>query len=283
MIISKNLLLNRKGEKTIVYDVFYKANNTPKPIVIFCHGYKGYKDWGAWNLVAERFAEEGYFFLKFNFSHNGGTVQNPVDFPDLEAFAQNNFSKELGDLKTVINFISSTNNFENELNSNAISLIAHSRGAGIILIKATEETKIKNVITWAGVSDFKVRFQVGSSHFNDWKEKGITYIENSRTKQQMPHYFQFFQDFAANENRLTIKLAVQKLNVPFLIVQGSEDPTVNDAEARLMHKWNPKSKLEIIENGDHSFGTNHPWKESELPKDLQNVVEKSISFLNKGS
>jgi dienelactone hydrolase len=283
MIISKNLLLNRKGEKTIVYDVFYKANNTPKPIVIFCHGYKGYKDWGAWNLVAERFAEEGYFFLKFNFSHNGGTVQNPIDFPDLEAFAQNNFSKELGDLKTVINFISSTNNFENELNSNAISLIAHSRGAGIILIKATEETKIKNVITWAGVSDFKVRFQVGSSHFNDWKEKGITYIENSRTKQQMPHYFQFFQDFEANENRLTIKLAVQKLNVPFLIVQGSEDPTVIETEARLMHKWNPKSKLEIIENGDHSFGTNHPWKESELPKDLQNVVEKSISFLNKGS
>ncbi|MFT5250253.1 MAG: dienelactone hydrolase [bacterium] len=283
MIISKNLLLNRKGEKTIVYDVFYKANNTPKPIVIFCHGYKGYKDWGAWNLVAERFAEEGYFFLKFNFSHNGGTVQNPVDFPDLEAFAQNNFSKELGDLETVINFISSTNNFENELNSNTISLIAHSRGAGIILIKATEEAKVKNVITWAGVSDFKVRFQVGSSHFNDWKEKGITYIENSRTKQQMPHYFQFFQDFAANENRLTIKLAVQKLNVPFLIVQGSEDSTVIETEARLMHKWNPKSKLEIIENGDHSFGTNHPWKESELPENLQNVVEKSISFLNKGS
>tara|TARA_R110000787_G_scaffold28923_5_gene78771 strand:+ start:9798 stop:10649 length:852 start_codon:yes stop_codon:yes gene_type:complete len=283
MIINKNLLLNRKGKKTIVYDVFYKANNTPKPIIIFCHGYKGYKDWGAWNLVAERFAEEGYFFLKFNFSHNGGTVQNPIDFSDLEAFAQNNFSKELGDLEAVINFISSKNNFEDELNTNAISLIAHSRGAGIILIKASEEPKIKNVITWAGVSDFKARFLVGSSHFNDWKEKGIAYIENSRTKQLMPHYFQFFQDFAANENRLTIKLAVQKLNVPLLIVQGSEDPTVIEAEARLLHKWNPKSELEIIKNGDHSFGTKHPWKERELPKKLQNVVEKSIAFLNKGS
>ena len=281
MIIIKNLLLNRKDEKTIVYDVFYKANNTPKPIVIFCHGYKGYKDWGAWNLVAERFAEEGYFFLKFNFSHNGGTVQNPIDFPDLEAFAQNNFSKELGDLETVINFISSTNNFENELNSNAISLIAHSRGAGIILIKATEESKIKNVITWAGVSDFKARFQVGSSHFNDWKEKGITYIENSRTKQKMPHYFQFFQDFSANENRLTIKLAVKKLNIPLLVLQGSDDNTVIEGEASLLHQWSPKSELEIIKNGDHSFGTIHPWEESELPKDLHKVVEKSIAFLKK--
>ena len=283
MMINKNLLLPRKGKKTIAYDVFYKADNIPKPVVIFCHGYKGYKDWGAWNLVAERFAEEGCFFLKFNFSHNGGTPKNPIDFPDLEAFAQNNFTKELDDLEDIINFISATDNFGNEINSNAISLIAHSRGAGIILIKASEEPRIKNVITWAGVSDFKERFQIGSSQFNDWKEKGITYIENSRTKQLMPHYFQFFQDFSANENRLTIKLAVQKLNIPLLVIQGSDDATVIEAEASLLHQWSPKSELEIIKNGDHSFGTIHPWKESELPKNLNKVVEKSIAFLKKAA
>jgi len=257
MIINKNLLLHRKGKKTIVYDVFYKADTTPKPLIIFCHGYKGYKDWGAWDLVAERFAEEGYFFLKFNFSHNGGTVQNPIDFPDLEAFAQNNFSNELDDLEAVINFISSTIDFENELNSKAISLIAHSRGAGIILIKASENLKIRNVITWAGVSDFKARFMIGSSQF------------------------QFFQDFAANEERLTIKLAVQKLNVPLLIIQGSDDTTVTELEANRLHQWNSKSELEIIKFGDHSFGTVHPWKESKLPKELQKVVEKSIIFLKR--
>ena len=281
MIINKNLLLHRKGKKTIVYDVFYKADTKPKPLIIFCHGYKGYKDWGAWDLVAERFAEEGYFFLKFNFSHNGGTVQNPIDFPDLEAFAQNNFSNELDDLEAVINFISSTIDFENELNSKAISLIAHSRGAGIILIKASENLKIRNVITWAGVSDFKARFMIGSVQFNDWKEKGITYIENSRTKQLMPHNFQFFQDFAANEERLTIKLAVQKLNVPLLIIQGSDDTTVTEVEAKMLHQWNSKSELEIIKFGDHSFGTIHPWRESKLPKELQKVVEKSIIFLKR--
>ena len=281
MIINKNLLLHRKGKKTIVYDVFYKADTTPKPLIIFCHGYKGYKDWGAWDLVAERFAEEGYFFLKFNFSHNGGTPNNPIDFPDLDAFAQNNFTKELDDLEDILNFISTTDSFGNELNQNHISLIAHSRAAGIILIKASEKSRVKNVITWAGVSDFKARFQIGSSQFNDWKEKGITYIENSRTKQLMPHYFQFFQDFSANENRLTIKLAVKKLNIPLLVVQGSDDTTVIEAEASLLHQWSPKSELEIIKNGDHSFGTIHPWKERELPKDLHKVVEKSIAFLKK--
>ena len=221
--------------------------------------------------------------MKFNFSHNGGTPNNSIDFPDLEAFAQNNFSKELDDLEDILNFISSTNDFENELNSNAISLIAHSRAAGIILIKASENHNIKNVITWAGVSDFKARFQIGSSQFNDWREKGITHIENSRTKQLMPHYFQFFQDFAANEERLTIKLAVQKLNVPLLIIQGSDDTTVTELEAKMLHQWSSKSELEIIKNGDHSFGTIHPWKESQLPKELQKVVEKSIIFLKRSN
>ena len=58
------------------------------PLIIFCHGYKGFKDWGAWNLMAEAFAKIGFCFIKFNFSHNGGTIEQPIDFPDLEAFWQ---------------------------------------------------------------------------------------------------------------------------------------------------------------------------------------------------
>ena len=181
----KNLILERTNKKPIVYDVFYKESNTPKPIIIFCHGYKGYKDWGAWDLVAKQFLEEGFFFIKFNFSYNGGTIENPIDFNDLEAFANNNFSKELEDLDAVIDLISLNPNFSKELDSTKISLIAHSRGAGIILIKASEDSRVKSVVTWGGVSDFKSRFLIGSDHFNNWKEKGITFIENSRTKQQM--------------------------------------------------------------------------------------------------
>jgi pimeloyl-ACP methyl ester carboxylesterase len=283
MILENNLVLERENKKSIVYDISYLNTNSPKPIVIFCHGYKGYKDWGAWNLVAKSFAEAGFFFLKFNFSYNGGTVENPIDFPDLEAFSENNLSKELDDLEDIINLVSSENDFKNEINSENISLIAHSRGGGIILIKASENPKVKNVITWAGVSDYKARFLIGSDHFKKWEKTGITHIENSRTKQQMPHKFQFYKDFEANEERLTIKRAVASLNIPYLIIQGSEDSTVIEAEGRLLHQWNSENKLEIIENGDHSFGTKHPWKDKNLPGDLQKVVEKSISFLQENN
>ncbi|MCF6306614.1 MAG: alpha/beta hydrolase [Flavobacteriaceae bacterium] len=279
MITKKNLQLARKNKKTIVYDVCYKETNSPKPVVIFCHGYKGYKDWGAWNLVAEKFASDGFLFLKFNFSHNGGTVDDPIDFPDLEAFSENNFSKELDDLEDIINRVSSSGFFKSEIDSSNITLIAHSRGGGIILIKASENLKVKNVITWAGVSDYKERFLINSEHFKDWEKTGITYVENSRTKQQMPHKFQFYKDFEFNEERFTIKRAIKNIKSPILIVQGSNDPTVLEAEGRQLHKWNPNSKLLLIKNGDHSFGTKHPWEAKRLPNDLQKVVEKSISFL----
>ena len=51
----------------------------------------------------------------------------------------------------------------------------------------------------------------------------------------------------------------------------------------MLHQWSSKSELEIIKNGDHSFGTIHPWKENQLPKELQKVVEKSIIFLKRSN
>ena len=105
MIKEQNKFLSSKGKKSIVYDVYYNTSTRKKPVLIFCHGYKGFKDWGAWHLVAEEFVKAGFFFLKFNFSHNGGTVAQPIDFPDLEAFANNNFSTELEDLDRILDFV----------------------------------------------------------------------------------------------------------------------------------------------------------------------------------
>ncbi|MCB0452694.1 MAG: dienelactone hydrolase family protein [Aequorivita sp.] len=278
MIYRKNRILTTKGKKPILYDVYYKETENPQPIVIFCHGYKGFKDWGAWHLVAEAFAEEGFCFVKFNFSHNGGTMENPIDFPDLEAFAENNFSLELDDLDRVLKEIDSGNeNFPKHIST--ISLIGHSRGGGIVLIKAKEDTRISKVATWASVSDFKARFQEDTEAFELWKKTGVTHIENSRTKQLLPHNFQFYKDFKENENRFSINRAVESLKIPELIVHGSDDPTVSAKEANAIHSWNPESKLVIIPGADHVFNAKHPWEEATLPNQLKTVVERTIDFL----
>ncbi|MGB3344746.1 MAG: alpha/beta fold hydrolase [Aequorivita sp.] len=279
MTIQKNLILESKGKRPILYDVYRpKSEALSTPLVIFCHGYKGFKDWGAWHLVAEAFAEAGFCFLKFNFSHNGGTVEQPIDFPDLEAFAQNNFSLELDDLDRILNSIENGNEHLPTDVSN-ISIIGHSRGGGIVIIKTSEDERIDKVVSWAGVSDFKARFHEGTQAFQTWKNQGVMKVENSRTKQMLPHYFQFYEDFKAHESRFTIKRAVENLKVPFLIVHGDEDSTVSLQEAKAMHSWNPNSSLEIISAGDHVFGAKHPWKGNVLPLELQKVVKITIDFL----
>ena len=279
--IRNTIIKSNKHQKPILTDLFYKPTNTKKPIVIFCHGYKGYKDWGAWNLAAEEFATKELFFVKFNFSHNGGTAENPIDFPDLEAFGHNNFVLELDDLETVIDWLINNSEIENEADFDNITLIGHSRGGGIVTLKAAENNKVSKVISWAGVSDYGARFPKDEKILQYWEKEGVSYIENARTKQQMPHYFQFYTNFKENEERLTIKNAVTELTIPHLIIQGENDEVVKPNEAENLHRWNPKSELIIVEEMNHPLGCTQPWTGTEMPVHLAEVVKHSIDFIKK--
>ena len=274
-----NIPIEGKHNKPVLTDLFYNENNQAKQIVIFCHGYKGYKDWGVWNLVAEKFAENNIFFVKINFSHNGGTIEQPIDFPDLEAFGNNNFTKELDDIDCVLNWLLNNSSIQNEIDPKNITLIGHSRGGGTILIKANEDPRITKIITWAGISDFGSRF-LNKEQIKAWQKNGVVYIENGRTKQQMPHYFQFYINYKENEKRLCIKTAVKNLKIPYLIIHGEDDETVSIKEAENLLSWNVHNQIFVIKNGNHSFGSKQPWESKSLPKDVKALVDMSIQFQN---
>lgn len=275
MNISKNIQIQGKHNKLILLDLFYLDDDNPKPIIIFCHGYKGFKDWGSWNLMAKEFAKSGFCFVKFNFAYNGGTVNQPIDFPDLEAFGNNNYTKELDDLDTVLNWL--FHQINTNFNLKDITLLGHSRGGGIVTIKAEEDSRISKIISLAGVSDFGSRFPKGEA-FEQWKKDGVYYVINGRTKQNMPHFYQFYKDFIDNKERLTIKRAASNLKIPHLIIHGDNDTSVSIDEANNLHKWNPKSTLKIIKNADHVFSSRHPWEEKNMPPQLKQVIKAIIEF-----
>jgi pimeloyl-ACP methyl ester carboxylesterase len=279
MKTTKNILIPGKHNRPILTDLYFLEDEKPKPIILFCHGYKGFKDWGAWSLMAEEFAKAGFCFIKFNFAYNGGTIEEPIDFPDLEAFGNNNYTKELADLDSVLNWIETSLSSNKNIDTSNITLLGHSRGGGIVTIKAEEDSRISNVISLAGVSDFENRFPKDEA-FETWKKEGVYYIVNGRTKQDMPHFYQFFKDFEQNKERLNIKRATSILKIPHLIIHGDNDTSVSIEEAKNLHKWNPKSELLIIEGADHVFKTKHPWIKIELSKELKMVVQSVVSFLN---
>ena len=276
----KNTLLKGVHEKPIVTDVFFNENQTPKPVVIFCHGYKGFKDWGAWNLMAEAFANQGLFLIKFNFSHNGGTAQQPIDFPDLEAFGNNNYTKELDDLNTVIDWIHDSKQFKAEIDLSSITLMGHSRGGGIVLLKVNEDDRITKVITLASVCDFAKRTATAGD-LEEWKKTGVKYVVNGRTKQNMPHFYQFYENFMENKGRLDIQKATKNLKIPHLIIHGDADTSVKIDEAEALKEWNPNADYEIIAGADHVFNARHPWNQKTMPKNMVIVVNKSVDFIKK--
>lgn len=278
MKIVQNILIDGLHQKPIVTDIFFKENHQPKPIVIFCHGYKGFKDWGAWNLVANEFANNQFVFVKFNFSHNGGTIENPIDFPDLEAFGNNNYSIELDDLESVIQWILNNELYKNEIDKTKIYLIGHSRAGGIVTLKSSENKQIAKVVSWAGVANFANRFPKKEA-LKQWGKEGVFYVLNGRTKQEMPHYFQYYQDFKLNENRLNIKKAVKKLTIPYLIIHGTQDESVSVKEALQLHLWDIRGKLILVENANHTFGTFHPYPNNILTEEMNEVIKETIRFL----
>ncbi|PRB02397.1 alpha/beta hydrolase [Chryseobacterium sp. MYb7] len=273
IVFKKKVGLENKETKKFLADVFYPDTEKKLPLIIFVHGYKGYKDWGAWNLMAEKFAEAGFFFVKFNFSHNGTTVEDPYNFADLEAFGNNNYSKELSDLGVVIDHFSKDPHVDNE----RIVLIGHSRGGGISIIKTSEDERINGLITLASV-DTLDRFPKGDA-FEKWKNNGVYYALNGRTKQEMPHYYQFYEDYEKDIHRFDVERAAEMAKAYMLIVHGTEDEAVEVKQAEHLHLLHPNSELFLIENANHTFGAKEPWTDSDLPQDLYSVTEKCIDFI----
>mgnify|MGYP000087221319 CR=1 FL=1 len=275
MFISKNNIIKGKHNKPILLDFGYKITKTQKPIIVFAHGFKGFKDWGHFNKVMEYFIENDFAFVKFNFSHNGGTIKQPID---LEAFGNNNYTKELADLKTVIDWVENNNELsDKEIDKQKIYLIGHSRGGGISILAAHEDKRIKKLITWAAVADLINRYT--QQQMEVWKKEGVIYVANARTKQQMPLYYQLAEDTLKNASRFNIESASKKIVIPHLIIHGSADEAVNISEAKKIHQWNKSSSLEIITGAGHTFGAVHPYTAPNFPKDVQLVLAKTLAFI----
>jgi pimeloyl-ACP methyl ester carboxylesterase len=276
MIKQEYFTLPGSKGRAMLMDLTYDSRHKTAPLIIFAHGFKGFKDWGTHNLIARHFAQNGYRFLKFNFSHNGTTPDNPVDFNDLIAFADNTFSIELNDLNTVIDFACNGTAISRALH---VYLIGHSMGGGISIIKTAEDKRIKKLATMASISSFHNLWPKSAEE--QWRLQGIMYILNSRTNQQMPLKSTLLDDLARNPGRLDILAKAAQITQPWLIVHGTEDKTVPLSHAKELHKAQPDAQFSVIKGGDHTFGGTHPYAKNSLPPHLLDFCDQAIEFFNK--
>lgn len=264
------------NNRPITLDISIPVSKTALPLIIFCHGFKGFKDWGHFNWVAESAAQQGLSFLKFNFSHNGIKADNLNELSDLEAFSENNYSIEMYDLGKVIDYAVENASVFN-INPKEIYLVGHSRGGGIALLKAAEDKKVKKLALWASLSEFDSFFRPAT--IEEWQKNGVVYAENKRTGQQLPLKKQFYDDYLANKSKLDVKKAAKMLEVPLLIVHGDQDESVNISHAEFLYNQVQHSIFIKVEGGNHTFGAKHPFNpETDGSEMLNELLENTFEF-----
>lgn len=271
MIKNEQFILSGSGDKTISGDATYDDTYTNQPNILFVHGFKGFKDWGAHNVVASHFASAGYRHFKFNLSHSGVTAEHPNEVTDLEAFAANTVSMELKDLDTVINYIVHTYPL------NPLYLIGHSKGGGLTVIKGANDERINKIVTWSAIADFSSLWK--KEQEEEWLSTGRIYVENARTKEKMPLNVTLLEDYNAHAEEFDILAAASAIQIPWLILHGDDDVNVQFSVAQQLAQAQPSAKLQKIQGANHVYGATHPYTETTLPTHLQEVFNKTLDFL----
>ena len=255
-------------------DVFLPSQDMGCSVVLGCHGFKGFKDWGFWPVFGRYLAERGIALITFNFSGSGVGDQGG-QFTELDRFEGDTVSKSLDDLGTVIGAACSRELPLGGADVRRLGILGHSRGGGLAILRASRDPRVRALVAWAAVSDFHryTEEQVAS-----WREQGFLQVVNSRTGQILKLGLDYLDDLEENGDLLSPTAAIRSLEVPCLLIHGSRDETVSPDDAQRLQRASAPgtSALEIIPGAGHTFEAQHPM--AQTPRETDLLFQKTAAF-----
>jgi uncharacterized protein len=252
-------LTNRRGLPFAV-DIRRPVGQGARPVIIVCHGFKGFKDFAFFPYTSRKLCEQGFAVVTMNFSGNG-IADDPLNFTALDKFAQNTISQELDDVEAVLDGIAPGDLLGTQGDARRVGIMGHSRGGCTAIIKASLDPRLKCLVTWAAPAALG---RYSDEVLRQWKEDGRYNFVNARTKQDMFVNYTYLEDILANRDRYSLDLAVSRLAMPYLAVHGVDDESVAVDAARRLHSYAKanQAELALVEGGTHTFGTKHPFEGS---------------------
>jgi dienelactone hydrolase len=269
-------LTTRRGLPFAV-DIRRPVGAGARPIVIVCHGFKGFKDFAFFPYTSRKLCEQGFTVVTMNFSGNG-IGDDPLSFTALDRFAQNTISQELDDIDAVLDGIASGTLLGTQGDARRIGIMGHSRGGCTAIVKAALDPRLKCLVTWASPAALG---RYSDELLRQWKEDGRYNFVNARTKQDMFVNYTYLEDIQANRERYSLDLAVSQLTIPYLIVHGTEDESVSVEAAYQLHSSakTGQAELGLVDGGTHTFRTRHPF-EGSTPA-LDQAIDRSVAWFRR--
>lgn len=255
----------------LLVDVRTADRRNPRPAVIIIHGFKGFKDWGMFPVVADRLARAGLSAISFNMGGSG--VDDAGDFSLPDSFARNTYSAELEDLTRIISAVRAGTPL-GIAPAASIGLLGHSRGGGMAILAASRDPGLRALVTWAAIGSIDRWSDEAKAA---WRRRGHVNIENSRTGQVIPLGTAILDDIAGHANgALDILAAAQRIEPPWLIVHGATDESVTVEDARALAAAARTGSLVVVPAAGHTFGATHPL--AGIPGPLDRIMEETVGW-----
>lgn len=215
---------NAQGER-LDY-TFHEGQKNSKRIVVIGHGVTGNKDRPFVVALAEGLARAGFSALRFSFSGNGASGGRFVD---------STISKEVEDLGAVLD----------ALKGHTVCYAGHSMGGAVGVLRASQDSRIKCLISLAGMVHTK---SFAQREFGMVKAgEGFMWDEPSCPLSQV------YLDDMAKIN--TVVDRAGQIHVPWLLVHGTADDVVPIQDSRdIFAKANEPKQFTEIEGSSHVFG-----------------------------
>lgn len=225
-------------------------------VVLLCHGIRGDKDErGSFITLAKEIQKQGYSTVRIDFRGHGESTG--IDY-------EMTISKEIEDVESVINFLKNRGYKD-------IIVLGASFGASIVsLVDYSKFNEVKALILWYGALD---NYEVlRTDNFLSERNKEIALRDGFyKSYNKSGKLFRFGIPLFEEINIYKPKDKIQTINLPKLFVHGLADETVSYKVSLEVHNKCTNSKLELIENGSHTFDTDN--------QALKNAVNKTVDFI----
>lgn len=281
-----NLLIKNKLGLNINFDLLSpNTENIPEnaqkkyPLVLFLHGFKGYKDWGFIPFFCEKLSNEN-IVINIDFSLNGMIDTENIVY-DSELFRKNTISQQIEDAGAVIDYIKPILEGTNYFNGD-IYLIGHSLGGATSIFLSTIRNDINKLVLLASISQIHRNTERQKML---WKEKGYIEVKVPPKNQVVLLDYSYQDDKDKNFSPNQILEDIAKFEGEVLIIHGKQDVTVKEKEAleindsRLRNGLGDKTKLEIVEKCGHTFNVISNKDDFEKNECLLSIINKTKSFL----
>ncbi len=235
---------NAEGERLACS--FVPGDPKRRDIVVIGHGLTSDKERPWSEGLSECLRQRGIASLRIAFSGNGQSEGS---------FLKSNITKEVADLGSVLEALEDWN----------VSYVGHSMGGAVGLLRAVKDPRIKTLVSLAAIThtaDFFKRL------FGDL-ELGSSLLG----KAHCPLGEDLRTDLLSIGSTLP---QASTLNIPWLIVHGSEDEIVRVQDSvDLSEAADGRAELSILEGVDHSFSAEGlpamlervaPWIEQALAR-----------------